>query len=443
MNGQPPQQQQQQPSPPPAAINNALPDVAVTPASAHQLKDAPQAIARPGSNPKIAPVYQRLTINLTPEVARPSESEAGKTAKHTPAHAITTARRRLSVSAGSGQYPRHTIDGSFNVMSPGLAGDGGLSALIQRDLALHKRRRSSGLSEAKEAQPPKPALREVHQSSQVGYVPFNPEKINQDRSFVHEEFRGDRSQVLLGCMDGHGSVGDEVSSYVCRTLPVVIAEQEGLDRDTVKSLDRAFVQCNTSLCSSKIDCMFSGTTVLVVYLTADKIWSCNVGDSRAVLAQQLPDAEDGTPGRLRCVELSSDQKPERPDENKRMKSRGARIEPCYDRDGTPVGPLRVWLPRQQVPGLAMTRSFGDKVAASVGVSAHPEIWVRNRSPNDRFIILASDGVWEFISSEEAVSLVKECKTAEQASQALVDEATRRWKKEEEVIDDITAVVAFL
>jgi hypothetical protein len=92
MNGQPPQQQQQQPSPPPAAINSALPDVAVTPASAHQLKDAPQAIARPGSNPKIAPVYQRLTINLTPEVARPSESEAGKTAKHTPAHAITTVR---------------------------------------------------------------------------------------------------------------------------------------------------------------------------------------------------------------------------------------------------------------------------------------------------------------------------------------------------------------
>lgn len=234
-----------------------------------------------------------------------------------------------------------------------------------------------------------------------------------------------------------------MSAYVSRTLPVVVAEQEKLEEDTVRTLDRAFVQCNKSLLQSKIDCMFSGTTVIVVYLTPTKIWSCNVGDSRAVLAQKLPPTEDGQPGRFRCVELSSDQKPERPDEFKRMKSRGARIEACRDHQGNFIGPLRVWLPRQQVPGLAMTRSFGDKVAASVGVSAHPEIWVRNRSPNDRFIILASDGVWEFISSEEAVNLVKDCKTPEEATKLLVDEATRRWKHEEEVIDDISAVVAFL
>jgi hypothetical protein len=37
------------------------------------------------------------------------------------------------------------------------------------------------------------------------------------------------------------------------------------------------------------------------------------------------------------------------------------------------GPKRVWLKNKQVPGLAMTRSIGDLVAGSVGVTAEPEI----------------------------------------------------------------------
>jgi hypothetical protein len=52
----------------------------------------------------------------------------------------------------------------------------------------------------------------------------------------------------------------------------------------------------------------------------------------------------------------------------------------------------------------------------------------------------SDGIWEFISSQEAVDMVAESKTIEEACQRLCDEATRRWKHEEDVIDDITCVV---
>ena len=36
--------------------------------------------------------------------------------------------------------------------------------------------------------------------------------------------------------------------------------------------------------------------------------------------------------------------------------------------GYPIGPLRVWLQNLQIPGLAMTRSIGDLVAAPVGVT---------------------------------------------------------------------------
>lgn len=38
-----------------------------------------------------------------------------------------------------------------------------------------------------------------------------------------------------------------------------------------------------------------------------------------------------------------------------------------------MGPARVWLKNQDIPGLAMSRSIGDSVAGSVGVIADPEI----------------------------------------------------------------------
>ena len=47
----------------------------------------------------------------------------------------------------------------------------------------------------------------------------------------------------------------------------------------------------------------------------------------------------------------------------------------------------------------MSRSLGDYVAQSVGVSCRPELIYYNVTPEDRFLVIASDGVWEFLSNE--------------------------------------------
>jgi serine/threonine protein phosphatase PrpC len=64
-----------------------------------------------------------------------------------------------------------------------------------------------------------------------------------------------------------------------------------------------------------------------------------------------------------------------------------------------MGPLRVWHLHENIPGLAMSRSFGDGAAAEVGVIADPEILEMNLTEQDKFIVLASDGVWEFLSND--------------------------------------------
>lgn len=58
----------------------------------------------------------------------------------------------------------------------------------------------------------------------------------------------------------------------------------------------------------------------------------------------------------------------------------------------------------EVPGLAMSRSLGDKAGRDVGVISDPEIFETILNEEDRFLIIASDGVWEFLTNEEVTTI---------------------------------------
>ena len=70
----------------------------------------------------------------------------------------------------------------------------------------------------------------------------------------------------------------------------------------------------------------------------------------------------------------------------------------------------------------------------------------NLSESDKFIVIASDGVWEFLSNDEVVRIVEPFyyqNSAEKAAEALIREALKRWKQEENVVDDITCIIIYL
>jgi serine/threonine protein phosphatase PrpC len=54
----------------------------------------------------------------------------------------------------------------------------------------------------------------------------------------------------------------------------------------------------------------------------------------------------------------------------------------------------------------MTRSIGDVSAHAIGVSAEPEFCSRRLQLEDKFLILASDGIWDYLGSQEVVDLVR-------------------------------------
>ena len=86
------------------------------------------------------------------------------------------------------------------------------------------------------------------------------------------------------------------------------------------------------------------------------------------------------------------------------------------------------------------------VAASGGVSAEPEIYETEISEDDKFLVIASDGVWEFIQNEDITNMIVpywQQGNPEGACDKIVKESVAHWKKEDEVIDDITVIVVFL
>jgi hypothetical protein len=125
---------------------------------------------------------------------------------------------------------------------------------------------------------------------------------------------------------------------------------------------------------------------------------------------------------------------------KRILKSGGYVSPASD----DYGPARVWLKRGEGPGLAMSRSIGDHICSDVGVIATPVVTKYVMQPDDEYILLlASDGVWEFIENNEACEMAVKCKTAADVCAALIDESSRRWREEEGTYrDDITAICCF-
>ena len=90
------------------------------------------------------------------------------------------------------------------------------------------------------------------------------------------------------------------------------------------------------------------------------------------------------------------------------------------------------------------RSLGDSVAHTAGVSSVPEFTQRELDPaTDKFVVVATDGLWEFISNKETVDLVNGTSAPTTSVEILVKEANARWMDQEQVIDDTTVITAFL
>lgn len=233
----------------------------------------------------------------------------------------------------------------------------------------------------------------------------------------------------MGCFDGHGKQGEKASQFVIENLPKILSEQADIQHAPAQALKKAFVEVDKAL-GKHMDASVSGTTAVCALMRGDTMWVANAGDSRAIVARR------GPKGTLVTHDLTQDQKPDTPQEKERIERMGGRVSPAAA-DGTPA---RVW---HNFRGLAMARSIGDHNAKAVGVIAEPEVTHYTITEEDAMMIMASDGVWEFLSSQDVCDIAASVEGGSHAAicDLIVLKAAERWEEEEgDYRDDITAVV---
>ena len=293
-------------------------------------------------------------------------------------------------------------------------------------------------------------IEKIESLCQKGFVGRNLEKTNQDNFFIYKNFLNNKNYIFMGVCDGHGTYGHEVSGYLVYNIPLTLNDilikknykyiSEKNISEIRPIIKNTFIQVNKNISKdTDIDTTFSGSTCVSLIFTPSKLICANVGDSRCIIGKY-------DKKKWFSKSLSLDHKPENKKEKDRILKNGGRVFPYIDDDGKYYGPQRIWLKNDDVPGLAMSRSFGDVVAHSVGVISEPEILEYSFLEEDKFIILASDGIWEFISNDECVDIVKNFyldKDINGVMNFLYREASKRWMIKEEVIDDITLLIIFL
>ena len=278
------------------------------------------------------------------------------------------------------------------------------------------------------------------------------EKINQDNFYIFENFLNNKDQYFFTVCDGHGINGHYISKYLINNLPLkihntfLLSNYNNINKINSQNLNdlikNIYLEINTNLLlDENIDTTFSGSTCVSLIYSPQKIFCINLGDSRCILGKF-----DKKNNIWYHKPLSNDHKPSIIEEKARILKSNGRIEPYKNENNFYIGPERVWLKDEDVPGLAMSRSFGDDLAHTIGVTCEPEIIEIEFNEEDKFIILASDGIWEFMSNQEVVDIVKEFYMKNDLQGALFSlykEASKRWIMEEEIIDDITLIIIYI
>jgi len=251
----------------------------------------------------------------------------------------------------------------------------------------------------------------------------------------------------LHCIaDGHGPGGHWVSDRVVRILPYFLSSRDCrkmLCRGDIESaLTSAFQRMQADLISASeadgISLIHAGTTAVCILrqIHSSVVWIACVGDSRVIHL-----CGDG-----RVSFSTNDHKPSNPVERDRVIKNGCEISVSIAENGEELEKICVEGERGRAPELGFTRSLGDLMYKSYGVIAEPEIFKLEKELEDGsgHFILASDGVWEFLTNEDVAKLAHSCLQQGMAKDSIVREVAKvaraKWKEEDDYCDDISVIM---
>ncbi|XP_043723840.1 probable protein phosphatase 2C 49 [Telopea speciosissima] len=198
--------------------------------------------------------------------------------------------------------------------------------------------------------------------------------------------------AFYGVFDGHG--GPDAAAYVRRNamrfffeeadFPELSEDANDIFLEEVEnSFRKAFLLADLALADDCTVSSSSGTTALTALVLGRLLLVANAGDCRAVLCRKGE-----------AIDMSQDHKPIYPSELKRVKELGGFVD-----DGYLNGVLSV------------SRALGDwdmklPRGSSSPLIGEPEFRQVVLTEDDEFLIIGCDGIWDVMSSQHAVSVVR-------------------------------------
>ncbi|XP_051962961.1 protein phosphatase 1D-like [Xyrauchen texanus] len=280
-----------------------------------------------------------------------------------------------------------------------------------------------------------------------------------------------RDVAIFAVFDGHG--GSDAARFARDHLWDHIKRQRGFwskdDDEVCAALRKGFIYCHHAMWKKLPEWpktstglpSTSGTTASIVVIRRDRMYVAHVGDSAVVLGVQDDPSDDF----IRAVEITQDHKPELPKERERIEGLGGSV---IKKSGvnrvvwkrprlTHNGPVRRSTVIDQIPFLAVARALGDLwsydfYSGEFVVSPEPDTAVIKLDlKQHRYVIVGSDGLWNMVSAQEAVSICQDNDKAKAKNQKenvsnavlLVNHALLRWRQRMLRADNTSAIVICL
>ncbi|MFO7801609.1 MAG: PP2C family protein-serine/threonine phosphatase [Desulfovermiculus sp.] len=220
----------------------------------------------------------------------------------------------------------------------------------------------------------------------TAYISEQGRRFNMEDAYVLLPDFAAPGWVLGAVFDGHR--GSRAASFAARHFPERVQQAVNSGQDAGNALVHALESLGEDLVNEP-----SGCTIGAFFLQDHELAAANVGDARVVCVKA---------GEAR--QLTHDHRVDDSKERRRITEAGGVIEGKYVLHG--------------LSGLEPTRTLGDAGFHEVGVIFSPFVQSNPRTTQDEWLIAACDGLFDFMSNQEAAEIVHSASDAEEAADRL-------------------------
>ena len=307
------------------------------------------------------------------------------------------------------------------------------------------------------------ALINIREFSSPGKTINDQITLNQDSYIIKRDINYIKNFNIFAIFDGHGFYGHFISEYLKNNLIKKFEEHPKIKflknlkyiysriiSDNYRIIREIFQELDNEILNNKElnNINLSGSTCTLLIQIGDDIICANIGDSKAILVYEdfnttvnINDEYD----KYKIIKLSKDCLPNVETEKMRILMNGGKIIQLKNTFNQELGPLRIFLKDKNIPGLSISRSFGDKIGKSIGVISNPIINEYKLNKDVKFIVIASGGIWRVMTEKELLDNgIKYylMNNPDYFCKNIANISTELWKQNSGNVEDITIIVIF-